>query len=106
MGFLGVYKAVYDYTPQAEGELQITEGDVLYVIEKSADDDWWRAKKKASAEDEDEPVGLIPNNYIEEVCKDELWPDGRASLTGVRIVRPIGTTRGKGSCSLRVHATD
>ncbi|KAK3394051.1 hypothetical protein B0H63DRAFT_33376 [Podospora didyma] len=67
MGFLGVYKAVYDYAPQAEGELQISEGDILYVIEKSQDDDWWRAKKKASAEDDDEPVGLIPNNYIEEV---------------------------------------
>lgn len=67
MGFLGVYKAVYDYAPQAEGELQIEEGDVLYVLEKSQEDDWWKAKKKATAEDEDEPVGLIPNNYIEEV---------------------------------------
>jgi len=67
MGFIGIYKAVYDYAPQAEGELQITEGDVLYVLEKSSDDDWWKAKKKATAEDEEEPVGLIPNNYIEEV---------------------------------------
>ncbi|KAK5654943.1 hypothetical protein OQA88_6700 [Cercophora sp. LCS_1] len=66
MGFLGVYKAVYDYAPQADGELQIEEGDVLYVLEKSQEDDWWKAKKKATAEDEDEPVGLIPNNYIEE----------------------------------------
>ncbi|KAK4211723.1 hypothetical protein QBC37DRAFT_426290 [Rhypophila decipiens] len=66
MGFLGVYKAVYDYAPQGEGELQITEGDILYVIEKSKDDDWWKAKKKASAEDDDEPIGLIPNNYVEE----------------------------------------
>jgi actin cytoskeleton-regulatory complex protein SLA1 len=68
MGFLGVYKAVYDYVPQAEGELQISEGDVLYVLEKSDEDDWWKVKKKATAEDEDEPVGLIPNNYVEEVC--------------------------------------
>lgn len=68
MGFLGVYKAIYDYAPQADGELQITEGDILYVLEKSSDDDWWKAKKKASADDDDEPVGLIPNNYIEEVC--------------------------------------
>lgn len=67
MAFLGVYKAIYDYTPQSEGELQINEGDLLYVLEKSEDDDWWKAKKKASVEDEDEPVGLIPNNYIEEV---------------------------------------
>lgn len=67
MGFLGVYKAIYDYAPQSEGELSITEGDILYVLEKSHDDDWWKAKKKAGADEEDEPVGLIPNNYIEEV---------------------------------------
>jgi hypothetical protein len=72
MGFLGVYKAVYDYAPQAEGELEISEGDLLYVIEKSGDDDWWKAKKKASAEEEDEPVGLIPNNYVEEVKAHNL----------------------------------
>jgi hypothetical protein len=70
MGFLGVYKAIYDYVPQGESELAITEGDILYVLEKSGEDDWWKAKKKASGEDDDEPVGLIPNNYIEEVCTD------------------------------------
>lgn len=67
MGFLGVYTAVYDYQPQAENELEITEGDLLYVLEKSSEDDWWKAKKKAAAEDDDEPVGLVPNNYVEEV---------------------------------------
>jgi actin cytoskeleton-regulatory complex protein SLA1 len=67
MGFLGIYRALYDYTPQGEGELAIIEGDILYVLEKSGEDDWWRAKKKASGDDDDEPVGLIPSNYIEEV---------------------------------------
>lgn len=67
MGFLGVYRAVYDYVPQGETELAISEGDILYVLEKSGEDDWWKAKKKASGDDEDEPEGLIPNNYIEEV---------------------------------------
>ena len=35
MGFLGVYKAVYDYAPQAEGELQITEvdGEIHVVVQ-------------------------------------------------------------------------
>lgn len=67
MGFLGIYKALYDYTPQGEGELTISEGDVLYVLEKSTEDDWWKAKRKATTEEDDEPVGLIPSNYIEEV---------------------------------------
>ena len=67
MGFLGVYKAIYDYAPQSEGELQLAEGDVLYVLEKSTEDDWWKCKKKATSDDDDEPEGLVPNNYIEEV---------------------------------------
>lgn len=67
MGFLGVYTAVYDYTPQAENELEIKEGDLLYVMDKSVEDDWWKAKKKAAEDDEEEPVGLVPNNYVEEV---------------------------------------
>ena len=67
MGFVGIYRAVYDYAPQGENELSIQEGDWLFVLEKSTEDDWWRAKKKATSEDEEEPEGLIPNNYIEEV---------------------------------------
>ena len=74
MGFLGVYKAIYDYTPQGDSELSITEGDTLYVLQKSGEDDWWKAKKKASGEDDDEPVGLIPNNYIEEVRGSHAIP--------------------------------
>ncbi|KAL1305733.1 hypothetical protein AAFC00_007318 [Neodothiora populina] len=66
MAFLGIYKAVYDYTPQGDGELDIKEGDVLFVLEKSTEDDWWKAKKKAASDEEDEPEGLIPSNYIEE----------------------------------------
>ncbi|PWY89345.1 hypothetical protein BO70DRAFT_285960 [Aspergillus heteromorphus CBS 117.55] len=65
MGFLGVYTAVYDYEPQGEGELELREGDLLCILEKS-DDDWWKAKKKADREDDDEPEGLVPFNYVEE----------------------------------------
>ncbi|KAI9171896.1 Actin cytoskeleton-regulatory complex protein sla1 [Paramyrothecium foliicola] len=67
MGFVGVCRAIYDYTPQAEGELAVDEGDLLYVLDKKGDDGWWKAKKKAGADDEDEPIGLVPNNYVEEV---------------------------------------
>ncbi|KAI9044575.1 cytoskeletal protein-binding protein SLA1 [Aspergillus affinis] len=66
MGFLGVYSAIYDYHPQAQGELELREGDLLYILEKSDEDAWWKAKKKAERDDEDEPEGLVPNNYVEE----------------------------------------
>lgn len=69
MVFLGIYRAVYDYVPQAENELALAEGDLLMVLEKSTEDDWWKAKKKGGPDDDEEPEGLIPNNYVEEVSK-------------------------------------
>lgn len=72
MGFLGVYTAIYNYLPQAEGELELREGDLLYILDKGEDDDWWKAKKKAEREDDDEPEGLVPNNYVEEVRMSEV----------------------------------
>ncbi|EGD85713.1 hypothetical protein H112_06629 [Trichophyton rubrum D6] len=66
MGFEGVYTAVYDYTPQGENELAFAEGDLLYILDKSSDDGWWKAKKKTAEFESEEPVGLIPHNYVEE----------------------------------------
>lgn len=83
MGFLGVYRALYDYAPQSEGELQITEGDLLYLLEQSSEDDWWKVKKKASAEDEEEPDGLVPSNYIEQVSALPPRPGVHPSLAQV-----------------------
>jgi hypothetical protein len=69
MVFLGVYRALFEYLPQSEGEVPFNEGDLLLVLEKSTEDDWWKAKKKAASGDEDEPEGLVPRTYIEEVCR-------------------------------------
>lgn len=80
MGFLGVYKAIYDYEPRDDGELAISEGDLLYILEKNDDDGWWKAKKKAGPDEDDEPMGLVPNNYVEQVSATTLvalpipWP--------------------------------
>ncbi|KAF2200165.1 hypothetical protein GQ43DRAFT_441830 [Delitschia confertaspora ATCC 74209] len=71
MVFLGIYRAIYDYAPQSDNELTLKEGDILMVLERPADDDWWKAKKKVSSEDEDEPEGLIPNNYVEEATASQ-----------------------------------
>lgn len=103
MAFLGVYKAVFDYAPLSEGELQINEGDLLYLLEKSEEDDWWKAKKKASAEDEEEPVGLIPNNYVEEVSAVHVpVVSSQRNLTSDF----TGTTDRKSPRTLRIYTTD
>ena len=67
MVFLSICTALYDYEPQGDNELEIREGELVYILEKSEDDDWWKAKKRAPSEDQEEPIGLIPNNYVEEV---------------------------------------
>lgn len=71
MVFLSICTALYDYTPQDDNELAIKQGELIYVLEKSAGDDWWKAKKRAPGEAE-EPVGLIPYNYVEEVSRQSL----------------------------------
>ena len=67
MVFLSICTALYDYAPQGDNELTLQEGELVYILEKSSEDDWWKAKKRAPSEDEEEPVGLIPNNYVSEV---------------------------------------
>lgn len=113
MGFIGVYTAVYDYQPQGEGELEIHEGDLLYILEKNADDDWWRAKKKAEREDEDEPEGLVPNNYVQEVslvqveARQTMEGTAQSTLHGnLLISNDIGKTSAQSHSPLRLHATD
>lgn len=67
MVFISICTALYDYTPQSDSELELQEGDLVYILEKSTVDDWWKAKKRAQANEEEEPTGLIPNNYVEVV---------------------------------------
>lgn len=67
MVFISVCTALYTYTPQGDDELALQEGEIVYILEKSSEGDWWKAKKRAPSEDEDEPVGLVPYNYVTEV---------------------------------------
>ncbi|CDK27212.1 unnamed protein product [Kuraishia capsulata CBS 1993] len=63
--FLGVYKAIYDYQAQNDEELDLTENDLLYLLEKSEVDDWWKVKRRVVGSEAEEPQGLVPSNYIE-----------------------------------------
>lgn len=67
MVFISICTALYDYAPQNDNELELQEGDLVYILEKSTVDNWWRAKKRAQTNEDEEPTGLIPNNYVEEV---------------------------------------
>ncbi|KAI4237806.1 MAG: hypothetical protein LQ349_001565 [Xanthoria aureola] len=66
MVFVSICTALYNYVPQGDNELALQEGDLVYVLEKSTEDDWWKAKKRARPDEDEEPTGLIPNNYVED----------------------------------------
>lgn len=69
MVFVSICTALYNYVPQGDNELALQEGDLVYVLEKSTEDDWWKAKKRARPDEDEEPTGLIPNNYVEDVSR-------------------------------------
>ena len=84
MTFIAICTALYDYRPQGDNELAIQEGELIFVLEKSTEDDWWKAKKRAPGEEEEEPVGLIPNNYVQEVALSSLYPSNSTNVAAVR----------------------
>ena len=91
MVFVSICTALYNYVPQGDNELVLEEGDLVYVLEKSTEDDWWKAKKRARPDEDEEPIGLIPNNYVEDVSRIPytatpplwIWENPRVSLYGL-----------------------
>jgi hypothetical protein len=67
MKYVQVCKALYDYEARTEDELSIKQDDILYVIEKE-DDDWWRSELKQTTGEGQGPIGLVPADYLQEVC--------------------------------------
>lgn len=51
------YRAVYSYTPANDGELEMNEGDMVYITEKD-ESGWWYASK-------DDKEGFVPADYVE-----------------------------------------
>lgn len=54
--WFSIVVAIYDYQKLRDDELELTEGDVLYVIKKN-DDGWYEGIK-------DGMQGLFPGNYV------------------------------------------
>ncbi|KAJ3495894.1 hypothetical protein NLJ89_g10561 [Agrocybe chaxingu] len=64
--YLAVLKASYNYTPQSDDEIPIKEDQLLLLVDK-VDEDWWKVKIKATSQEADSPVGLVPAAYVEQV---------------------------------------
>ncbi|CAG9773033.1 unnamed protein product [Ceutorhynchus assimilis] len=55
------YRALYKYTPQNDDELELLEGDTVYVLEK-CDDGWY-----VGSSDRTGAFGTFPGNYVEKI---------------------------------------
>ena len=53
-------QAMYDFTPQEEGELELKKGDMV-TKDEEIDKHWWRGVNKRSG-----CKGLYPANYVKE----------------------------------------
>ncbi|KAF8487578.1 hypothetical protein JB92DRAFT_3021974 [Gautieria morchelliformis] len=64
--YIAIVKALYDYEPSSEDELAMSEGQILFLVERT-DDEWWKVKHKPASQDEETgPSGLVPASYVEE----------------------------------------
>ncbi|KAA0190931.1 hypothetical protein HAZT_HAZT005600 [Hyalella azteca] len=56
------YRALYNYKPQNEDELELKEGDVVMVMEK-CDDGWYVGTSRRTS-----LFGTFPGNYVERIA--------------------------------------
>ena len=94
MPFIDIARAMFAYAPQSTDELAIEENDFLFVLEKG-EDDWWKVKKKVDGDD-DGTLGLVPQNYLEQVSPKNKPTDVDVDCSDieyadvVRLYRPDG----------------
>lgn len=55
------YRVLYNYKPQNDDELELKEGDVVYVMEK-CDDGWYVGSLHRNGQ-----FGTFPGNYVERI---------------------------------------
>ncbi|XP_056636177.1 uncharacterized protein LOC130444871 isoform X3 [Diorhabda sublineata] len=55
------YRALYKYKPQNDDELELNEGDTVYVLEK-CDDGWYVGSSERTG-----AFGTFPGNYVEKI---------------------------------------
>jgi hypothetical protein len=61
---LGYGRAIYEYKAQNSEEIELREGDIVIILDKS-DEGWWKGQLGHA-------IGFFPSNYIELISEDEV----------------------------------
>lgn len=78
--------ALYDFAADGgDDELPISEGEQLLVIEKDAENEWWKCRNVHGAE------GVVPASYVEVCCSDFTLPyrDSSVPRSLPRLIPPL-----------------
>ena len=61
------YRALHDYTPLSNGDLALTQGDWVTLVEAPYGGEWWRGKCDGGegGEGGEGRDGWFPKNYVE-----------------------------------------
>lgn len=60
-----IYRSLYNYQPKNEDELELQEGDIIYVMEK-CDDGWYIGSNRRTSN-----FGTFPGNYVRRISINE-----------------------------------
>jgi signal transducing adaptor molecule len=60
-------KALFDFRPSEDGELQLTKGQIIDVLDCSTFPDWWKGTCNGQ-------VGIFPSNYVAKLDAGAIPP--------------------------------
>lgn len=81
---VGYCIATYDYKAQQAGDLDLSKGDKLAVVEHLSED-WWKGYKSDSSP---EKTGVFPSNYVKIISQLEFEADERKAAPPAPVQSP------------------
>jgi len=91
---IGKMKALYDYTAAEVNELSFKEGDIVTLLEKFEDSDWWKGELNGVE-------GLFPVNFMESVSMQNSSKSTTATPAGA--ASPISKSPSSSSTSKKLE---
>ncbi|KAJ2960928.1 hypothetical protein NQZ79_g3773 [Umbelopsis isabellina] len=67
----------HHYDPDQEDELSLMKGEYVVILERDADDDWWKGRNERGE------IGVFPSNFVKEISDETPPPPPSRSSRGM-----------------------